>query len=142
MNKYLIGSVVYTSLAQGVLAQANYFRDQYKIPEYKKTTFLPDINNENKVNPDYTKRMESLNKMVLVKASSDSMVIPNDSEWYGFYKDNSSDKWTMEESPYYDLFGLKTLNEAKKIDFYTTPGDHLQFTQAFYFQMADKYLKN
>lgn len=107
-----------------------------------KTTFLPDLNNENKINTDYKKRMESLNKMVLVKAKDDTMIIPNDSEWYGFFKNNSVDKWTMEEAPYYDLFGLKTLNEAKKIDFYTTPGDHLRFTQEFYFQMADKYLTN
>jgi hypothetical protein len=33
----------------------------------------------------------------------------------------------MKDSDFYtkDLFGLKTLDEAGKIDFYSTPGDHL-----------------
>jgi len=43
--------------------------------------------------------MESLNKIALVKAEADITILPNDSEWFGFYKDNSEDKWKMEEAP-------------------------------------------
>lgn len=36
----------------------------------------------------------SLNSLCLVKALGDSVVIPNDSEWFGFFKDGSlEDIW-------------------------------------------------
>ena len=39
-----------------------------------------------------------------------------------------------------DLFGLKTADEAGKIKFETTEGNHLQFTQVQLFGWLDKYM--
>ena len=41
-----------------------------------------------------------------------------------------------------DWIGLKTLDEAGKLDFLTSPGGHLQFTHEFFFDVVDKYFKN
>ena len=38
-----------------------------------------------------------------------------------------------------DLFGLKTVDEAGKIHFETTPGNHLQFAETELFGWVDKY---
>lgn len=73
------------------------------------------------------------------------MVFPNDSEWFGFYKDGSEKEiLQMNETSWYinDTFGLKTLDQAGKIDFYTTPGNHLDFTDDFILGLADKYFTN
>ena len=41
-----------------------------------------------------------------------------------------------------DWIGLKTLDEAGKLDFLTSPGGHLKFTNKFFFDVVDKYFKN
>ena len=41
-----------------------------------------------------------------------------------------------------DWIGLKTLDEAGKLYFLTSPGGHLQFTNDFFFDVVDKYFKN
>ena len=38
-----------------------------------------------------------------------------------------------------DLFGLKTADEAGKIMFDSSPGDHLQFNETELFGWVDKY---
>ena len=40
-----------------------------------------------------------------------------------------------------DWIGLKTLDEAGKLYFLTSPGGHLQFTHKFFFDVVDKYFK-
>ena len=39
-----------------------------------------------------------------------------------------------------DLFGLKTLDEAGKVHFVSTNGDHLRFSIEFLLGVVDKYL--
>jgi len=139
----------YTSFVQDRLAQANYLRDPKELDKYRKDChFLPYINNEiqGKQNATYTKNWVALEKLVLVMAENDTMVQPRESEHFGFYKDGSNDKAdliTMEQGPWYteNWFGLKDLNEAKKIDFLSTPGDHLRFTMEFLEQMVTTYFK-
>ena len=47
----------------------------------------------------------------------------------------------MKETQWYqkDLFGLRTADEAGKIMFDSTPGNHLQFTDAELLGFVDKY---
>ena len=61
----------------------------------------------------------------MVKALADTMVFPNEGEWYGHYEDGKNDYKTilrMNETNWYksDLFGLNS-DEAGKIHFETTP---------------------
>ena len=48
----------------------------------------------------------------------------------------------MKDTPVYkaDSFGLRTADEAGKIFFESTPGNHLQFTETELFGGVDKYV--
>merc|ERR1712151_270440 len=111
----------------------------------KHAHFLPYINNEvqGQQNATYTKNFESLEKLVLVMAEDDTMVHPKESEHFGYFKDGSMKELVaMGDAPWYteNWFGLKTLNTAKKLDFYSTPGNHLRFTEEFLDNMTSRYL--
>lgn len=144
----ILGSLAYYPAIQNHLAQANYFRDPMKIPAYLAgDRFLADINNEK---PDlvpstaevYKSNWNSLHSVCLVKALGDSVVIPNDSEWFGFFKDGSfKEIWAFDEAPWYqaDTFGLKTLHSNGKVFFNTTDGDHLDFETDFLLDLIGLY---
>jgi len=142
---YLASLGVYTQFVQNRLAQANYYRDPKKLETYRKDGhFLPYINNEvkGKENATYSENFKSLEKLVLVMAASDTMVKPKESEHFGFFKDGSmSELIDMRDAAWYkeDWFGLKTLDQAGKIDQATTPGDHLRFTKDFLRSTVVKY---
>ncbi|KAJ1427676.1 putative palmitoyl-protein thioesterase 1 [Ochromonadaceae sp. CCMP2298] len=139
----LLGALAYKPLIQDHLAQANYFRDPMKIPQYiDGDIFLADINNEQAVNGSYSKNWASLNSVCLVKALADATVVPNDSEWYGFFQDGSFDDiWEFSETPWYkeNLFGLKTLDEEKKVFFEVTEGGHLDFSTDYLLNLVGLY---
>jgi palmitoyl-protein thioesterase len=40
----------------------------------------------------FVDRFASLNKLVLVKAGDDTIVVPSETEWFGFYEDGSLDR--------------------------------------------------
>jgi palmitoyl-protein thioesterase len=136
----------YTPFVQEHLTQANYFRDPIHLDDYyANDKFLADINNEDgSVNADYATNLISLEKMVLIKASEDSMVWPNDSEWYGYFQDGSqTEKWDTTETPWYqdNRFGLQTMMDNNQVDFDITEGDHLEFTTDYLLGLVDEYFK-
>jgi len=151
IDEMLIGHAVYDDFIQQHLAQANYYRDPMKLETYReKGRFLNDINNEKmgqNPNAQYASNYNSLTKLALVKATGDTMVWPNDSEWFGFFKDNSTKvKWSGQGTnvgPWEteDWFGLKRMIDAGKVDFITTNGNHLQFDNKFLYLMVDTYFK-
>ena len=67
---------------------------------------------------------------MLMMFTEDTMVHPKESEWFQ-QLDASGNLQPLEESDFYknDTLGLKTLNEAKKVQFVSVKGDHLQFTE-------------
>jgi len=136
---------VYSNFVQSRLAQANYYRDPTDLATYRKSgRFLPYINNEvpGKQNSTYSENFKALTKLVLVMAEGDTMVHPKESEHFGFFKDGSRQELVaMRDAPWYteDWFGLKSLDEAKKIDFFSTPGNHLRFKEEFLDEMVSKY---
>jgi len=58
------------------------------------------------------------------------MVYPKESEWFQ-QLDSNGEVQALEDSDWYnaDKLGLKTLNDAKKVQFSAVDGDHLQFSQ-------------
>lgn len=136
---------VYSSFVQNRLAQANYYRDAENLVEYRTHGhFLPYINNEvqGHQNSTYKQNFQSLEKLVLVMAEDDTMVHPKESEHFGYFKDGSrTELVTMRDAPWYkeDWFGLKSLDEAKKIEFHSTPGNHLRFKKDFLVEMVQRY---
>ena len=71
----------------------------------------------------------------------DTMIYPNDGEWWGCFDADGKTRLSMKETTWYkeDLFGLKTADEAGKIFFNSTAGDHLQFTREQLEGWVDQY---
>lgn len=129
----LCGDLAYAEKSQNMLFQIDYFRDPYRVSskQYKKNSQLAQWNNEGLiVNDTYKTNFNKVTRFIMIKADNDSMVFPNEGEHWGHYKDDSlTEVLTMRETQWYkqDLFGLKTADEAGKIIFNSTEGDHLQF---------------
>lgn len=126
----------YVGEIQKDLVQAEYWHDPLNPEEYKKNCiFLPDINQENTVNPVYKERLSKVANFVMVKFLNDTMVEPKESEWFGFYKDHQTkEMYTLFESSIYteDKLGLKSLNDAGRLHFLAAPWDHLQMTEKWF----------
>jgi len=143
----LLGDIAYNKLSQHILFQADYFRDPMKVNKegYLRNSQIAQWNNENPatINATYAANFGKLKSLAMVKAMQDTMVYPNEAEWWGQMADESYDTiLTMKDTKWYknDLFGLRTADEAGKIAFETTPGNHLQFTETELFGWVDKYV--
>jgi len=143
----LLNYGAYVSWVQDFLVQAEYWHDPFYEDEYvSDCVFLPDINNEGKnKNQTYKKNLMSLQNFVMVKFTEDTMVIPIESEWFGFYVPGQ-DKLiqTMQETTLYqeDWIGLKEMDQNKQLSFLSVVGDHLQFTDEWFVQNIVPYLNS
>jgi palmitoyl-protein thioesterase len=141
----LVGDLAYTPLTQSLLFQLDYFRDPTRVTTdaYKTNSQIAQWNNEgNTVNATYKENFVKVKQFIMIKALKDSMVYPNEGEHWGHFEDGSlKNVLTMKETKWYteDLFGLKTVDEAGKIKFDTTEGDHLDFTQEELVGWVNKY---
>lgn len=110
-----------TSWAQKHVAQATYWHDPLHEDIYrKKSTFLADINNERNINENYKRRLNSLNKFVMVKFLKDKIVTPIETQWFGFFATGSDKKvLSLRESEFYasDKLGLKEMMKENKLVF-------------------------
>jgi palmitoyl-protein thioesterase len=143
----LLNYGAYVDFVQNSLVQAEYWHDPLNEDLYKnKSVFLGDINNEKTQNDQYKQNLLKLENMVLVKFNQDTMVVPPDSEWFGFYTPGqASTIQQMNETDLYiqDRIGLQTMDNNGKIAFLSVDGDHLQFsTQWFIDSIINPYLKN
>jgi len=132
---HLCGDVSYTKETQGLLFQIDYYRDPMRVSSdaYKNNSELAQWNNEGSVyNATFKENFGKTQRFAMIKAEKDTMVYPNEGEWWGHFADGQLVKvLTMKETQWYqqDLFGLKTADEAGKIFFNSTTGDHLEFTE-------------
>jgi len=141
------GEMAYVQSIQNTLFQADYFRDpkRYTDDAYLEHSEIAQWNNENpkNVNTTFKDNMVSLTKFAMIKALKDTMIFPNEGEWWGQFEANSLKTiQKMEETDNYktDRFGLKTLHDANKMIFNTTDGNHLQFTEQELFWWLDNYI--
>ncbi|XP_072103286.1 palmitoyl-protein thioesterase 1 [Mobula birostris] len=141
----LLNFGAYRSPIQDHLVQAEYWHDPLNEELYRnKSVFLADINQERGINGSYKENLMKLHKFVMVKFLRDTMVLPVDSEWFGFYKaGQAKDTYTLRESDLYreDRLGLKAMDKAKKLDFLDVDGDHLQFSESWFISTIIPYLK-
>jgi palmitoyl-protein thioesterase len=109
---------VYSKELQNHIFQADYFRDPARVnsTEYKENSEIGEWNNEgNSFNASYASNFAKTKKFVMVKAAKDTMVYPNDGEWWGAFADGKfKTKLAMNETRWYkqDLFGLKTADQV------------------------------
>ncbi|KZC03815.1 Palmitoyl-protein thioesterase 1, partial [Dufourea novaeangliae] len=135
----------YLRFVQEKFIQATYWHDPYQEEEYKhKSTFLSDINNELHINQTYKDSLKKLENMVLVKFVNDTIVSPQETEWFGFYAPGQEKQiQTLEETDLYreDRLGLQALHKLGKIHLISVPGNHLQFTENWFIDnVIKKYL--
>ncbi|XP_019870658.1 palmitoyl-protein thioesterase 1 [Aethina tumida] len=145
--RQLLNYAAYFSWVQKRLVQATYWHDPLNEELYKKSsTFLSDINNEQQLNLDYIKRIQSLDNFVMVKFENDTMVQPIESEWFGFYKPGQSKEIeSLEQTSLYidDRLGLQKLKEENRLKFLSLPGNHLQFEWPWFVEnIVEPFLKN
>jgi palmitoyl-protein thioesterase len=127
----IVGSAVYFSLVQNHVGPAGYFKDITNYQNYLSySSFLADLNNErSEKNQTYKERFSNLEKVVLIKFSEDTMIIPKETAWFQFY-DSNHEVQDIEETDFYkqDFIGLRKLTEENKINLNTIEGNHLQFS--------------
>jgi len=134
MVEDLLAFGAYTSFVQDHVIQAQYFKDPMDYDTYLEASiFIADINNERtKKNPLYKKNLASLNQLALFKFDLDTIVIPRDSSWFGFFAPGStSDMIEIFNQPIYkeDWIGLKILNDTGRLFLLDVPNEnHMQFT--------------
>ncbi|ONK68413.1 uncharacterized protein A4U43_C05F11250 [Asparagus officinalis] len=92
--------------------------------------FLPKLNNEyaNKRNSTYKERLSSLQNMVLIMFEHDTVLIPRETSWFGYYADGTfSPVLPTQQTALYmeDWIGLKTLDDAGRVKYLSVPGKHL-----------------
>lgn len=108
-------------------------------------TFLPYLNNVIYPNSTYTTNFETLDKMLLIEATEDTVVYPYQAEQFGGWEFTDDPKnltlYSMTQAPFYNKFGLKTMNEAGKISFNSFKGNHLQFSNDFWNTQVLPHLK-
>mmetsp|Transcript_12246 Transcript_12246/g.31049 ORF Transcript_12246/g.31049 Transcript_12246/m.31049 type:complete len:328 (-) Transcript_12246:81-1064(-) len=137
-------TAAYTDLIQAHVAQSNYWHDPTDEAGYRaKCNFLPDINNDGSLNQSYRENLQSVNKFVMVKFLNDTIVIPRESEWFGFYAPGQdTTTQTLQESTLYqeDWLGLKEMDQRDQLVFLSTEGEHLQFTDQWFLDNLLPYL--
>lgn len=135
----------YIDWIQNELVQAQYWHDPLNEETYRESSiFLADINNDQEMHEDYRDNLKKLENFVMVKFEQDSMVVPVESEWFGFYSPGQDvEVLPLQQTQLYleDKLGLKEMDEAGKLQFLSVDGDHLQFDdQWFLEEIVDKYI--
>jgi palmitoyl-protein thioesterase len=142
----LLNYGAYESFVQNSLVQAEYWHDPLDENTYRqKSIFLADINNERVQNNTYKENFLKLENLVLVKFLKDTMVVPPESEWFGFYEPGQAvNIQQFNETTLYqeDRIGLKQLEQQGKVAFLAVDDDHLRFSQQWFIdEIINKYLK-
>lgn len=143
----LLNLGAYVGFVQNTLVQAQYWHDPLHFDTYvEKSQFIAEINNEGAVkNESYATNLAKLENFVMVKFTKDGMVEPIESEQFEFYAPGSEEEVVpLRESPIYteDRIGLKALDEAGKLFFLDTEGDHLEFETTWFVEnIVNVYFK-
>ncbi|GAU16477.1 hypothetical protein TSUD_167090 [Trifolium subterraneum] len=137
-----------TSLWINSLAPSGYVKMPIDIDGYLKgCKFLPKLNNEiiNKRNSTYKQRLASLENLILIMFDRDTILIPKETAWFGFYPDGALHSVLQpQQTKLYteDWIGLRTLDEAGKVKFFNLSGDHLDITHSDMKTYIVPYLKD
>ncbi|AES94306.1 palmitoyl protein thioesterase family protein [Medicago truncatula] len=132
----LIKGEVYSNYIQEHLAPSGYLKLPNAIPKYlENCRYLPKLNNEKpgQRNSTYKERFSSLENLVLIMFEQDTVLIPRETSWFGYYPDGFfKPVLPPQETKLYteDWIGLKTLDEAGRVHFISVPGKHLGISEA------------
>ena len=93
----VLGELAYNPLSQGVLFQADYYRDPARVnaSAYLRNSELAQWNNEGSVNEAYKQNWRKVQKFVWVKGTKDTVVWPREGEWWGAMSDLPGEEFTV-----------------------------------------------
>ncbi|KAK3224965.1 hypothetical protein Dsin_004827 [Dipteronia sinensis] len=130
----LLKSEIYSDYIQDHLAPSGYLKFPNDIPNYlKKCKFLPKLNNElpDQKNSTYKERFSSLQNLVLIMFQNDTVLIPKETSWFGYYPDGAFNPVIPpQQTPLYteDWIGLKALDAAGRVKYISVAGGHLKIS--------------
>jgi len=132
----LLNLGAYTDYVQSHLVQAQYWHDPLDEDEYKKKSkFIAEINQEGTVKLEYKQNLMRVSNITFVMFNKDTMVVPKESEWFGFYKPGQDKElMTLQESDLWkeDKLGLKEMDSQGRLSFLKIEADHLRVPEAFW----------
>ncbi|GAB4858079.1 hypothetical protein Ancab_015981 [Ancistrocladus abbreviatus] len=144
----LIKSEIYLDYIQAHLAPSGYLKIPTNVPAYlEKCRFLPVLNNELPAerNRTYKERFSSLQNLVLIMFEHDTVLIPKETAWFGYFPDGAfSPVLPPQQTNLYveDWIGLKTLDDAGRVKFVSVPGNHLGISRSDMKTYIVPYLAN
>ncbi|KAL2489991.1 alpha/beta-hydrolase superfamily protein [Forsythia ovata] len=127
----LIKLEIYSDYIQAHLAPSGYLKLPNNIAGYlHKCRFLPKLNNElpDERNNTYKERFSSLQNLVLIMFEHDTVLIPKETAWFGYYPDGAFNPvLPPQQTKLYseDWIGLKTLDDAGRVKYINVSGNHL-----------------
>ena len=129
----------YKGYVQKTFGPSGYFRVSNHLERFKKSkSLLLDLNNQGKVyDSEAKRRFYELEKLVLIGFKSDKMISPEQSAFFAEFDENHN-LVEMKDTDSYkkDLFGLKTLDEANKIEMIFLDERHCRYS----FQNIQDYI--
>ncbi|PWA58897.1 alpha/beta-Hydrolases superfamily protein [Artemisia annua] len=131
----LIKSEIYSDYIQEHLAPSGYLKLPNNMDAYlKHCSFLPKLNNEipEERNSTYKERFSSLENLVLIMFEQDTVVIPKETAWFGYFPYGEfSPVLAPQQTKLYieDWIGLKSLDEAGRVKYINVTGNHLGISE-------------
>ncbi|XP_021768007.1 palmitoyl-protein thioesterase 1-like [Chenopodium quinoa] len=144
----LIKSEIYSDYVQAHLAPSGYLKIPNNMDGYlEKCRFLPKLNNEipEERNSTYKERFSSLENLVLIMFEHDTVLVPKETSWFGYYPDGAfSPLLAPQETKLYieDWIGLKALDVAGRVKFVSVAGNHLGISHEDMKKHIVPYLKS
>ncbi|RYR16388.1 hypothetical protein Ahy_B04g073397 isoform D [Arachis hypogaea] len=123
-----VAMLKYQQMIENIFCSCFFYQD---ISDYiEGCNFLPKLNNEisTERNSTYKQRFASLQNLVLIMFEQDTILIPKETAWFGYYPDGAFHPvLAPQQTKLYieDWIGLRTLDEAGKVKFISVSGDHL-----------------
>ncbi|XP_020577944.1 palmitoyl-protein thioesterase 3-like isoform X2 [Phalaenopsis equestris] len=118
------------------LAPSGYLKIPTDMSHYlERCRFLPKLNNErpDERNATYKEKFSRLKNLVLIMNEQDSVLIPRETSWFGYYPDGAfSPVLPPQQTTLYieDWIGLRALDEAGRVKFVSVPGSHLGISKS------------
>ncbi|EPY49496.1 palmitoyl protein thioesterase-dolichol pyrophosphate phosphatase fusion 1 [Schizosaccharomyces cryophilus OY26] len=146
-SKSVLALGAWNSWVQAHIVQAQYFRTEKDFEKYlANSRFLARINNEidHEDMSLYKKKMEQLDKLVLITFATDTIITPPESCAFGWEDEDTGAPVPMKEHFGYlnDVLGLRTLDEQDKITSLIYPGFHLELSDKEMDDLIRIYLKD
>lgn len=129
-NAYLL---FYTKVMQQHVSIANYWRDPFHRNMYEEQNLLlPFLNGDLAWHESFTRNFANVQQVIMIAGPNDGVITPWQSALFANYVWNTTQQLqTMEQQPFYDLLGLRRLqNSGKLLQFIVPNITHLQWPKS------------